>query len=33
VNGTTLHYIRGVAGPALIHGFAEDWYEWDGKIF
>jgi pimeloyl-ACP methyl ester carboxylesterase len=30
VNGTTLHYIRGGAGPALIliHGFAEDWYEW-----
>jgi alpha/beta hydrolase fold len=30
VNGTTLHYIRDGAGPALIliHGFAEDWYEW-----
>ena len=28
VNGTTLHYIRGGAGPALIllHGFPQDWY-------
>jgi pimeloyl-ACP methyl ester carboxylesterase len=28
VNGTTLHYVRGGAGPAiiLIHGFPEDWY-------
>jgi pimeloyl-ACP methyl ester carboxylesterase len=27
VNGTTLHYIRGGAGPALIllHGFPQDW--------
>jgi pimeloyl-ACP methyl ester carboxylesterase len=29
VNGTTLHYVRGGAGPVviLIHGFPEDWYE------
>jgi pimeloyl-ACP methyl ester carboxylesterase len=29
VNGTTLHYIRGGTGPAviLLHGFPEDWYE------
>ena len=29
VNETTLHYVRGGAGPAviLIHGFPEDWYE------
>jgi hypothetical protein len=29
VNGTTLHYIRGGNGPALIllHGFPQDWYE------
>lgn len=29
VNGTTLHYVRGGAGPAviLLHGFPEDWYE------
>ncbi len=29
VNGTTLHYVRGGAGPALIllHGFPQDWYE------
>jgi pimeloyl-ACP methyl ester carboxylesterase len=29
VNGTTLHYVRGGTGPAvvLIHGFPEDWYE------
>ena len=28
VNGTTLHYVRGGAGPAIIllHGFSEDWY-------
>lgn len=30
VNGTTLHYVRGGSGPAiiLIHGFPEDWYEY-----
>jgi pimeloyl-ACP methyl ester carboxylesterase len=30
VNGTTLYYVRGGMGPALvlIHGFPEDWYEW-----
>lgn len=29
VNGTTLHYVRGGTGPAIIllHGFPEDWYE------
>jgi pimeloyl-ACP methyl ester carboxylesterase len=29
VNGTSIHYVRGGAGPALIlvHGFPEDWYE------
>ena len=29
VNGATLHYVRGGAGPAviLLHGFPEDWYE------
>lgn len=29
VNGATLHYVRGGAGPALIllHGFPQDWYE------
>ncbi len=29
VNGTSLHYVRGGTGPAviLIHGFPEDWYE------
>ncbi len=29
VNGTTLHYVLGGAGPAvvLVHGFPEDWYE------
>jgi hypothetical protein len=29
VNGTTLHYVRGGKGPAviLLHGFPEDWYE------
>jgi pimeloyl-ACP methyl ester carboxylesterase len=28
VNGATLHYVRGGAGPAIIllHGFPEDWY-------
>ncbi len=28
VNGTTLHYVRGGAGPEviLLHGFPEDWY-------
>ncbi len=28
VNGTTLHYVRGGNGPAviLLHGFPEDWY-------
>ena len=28
VNGTTLHYVRGGTGPAIIllHGFPEDWY-------
>jgi pimeloyl-ACP methyl ester carboxylesterase len=30
VNGTSLHYVRGGAGPAviLLHGFPEDWYEY-----
>jgi pimeloyl-ACP methyl ester carboxylesterase len=30
VNGTTLHYIRGGKGPAiiLIHGFPQDWFEY-----
>ncbi len=29
VNGTTLHYLRGGTGPAviLLHGFPQDWYE------
>jgi len=29
VNGTTLHYVRGGIGPAviLLHGFPQDWYE------
>ncbi len=29
VNDTTLHYVRGGAGPAviLLHGFPQDWYE------
>jgi pimeloyl-ACP methyl ester carboxylesterase len=29
VNGTTLHYVRGGTGPAviLIHGWPQDWYE------
>lgn len=28
--GTTLHYVRGGRGPAmvLIHGCPQDWYEW-----
>jgi pimeloyl-ACP methyl ester carboxylesterase len=28
VNGTTLHYVRGGVGPAviLLHGFPQDWY-------
>jgi pimeloyl-ACP methyl ester carboxylesterase len=28
-NGTTLHYVRGGTGPAIIllHGFPQDWYE------
>jgi pimeloyl-ACP methyl ester carboxylesterase len=30
VNGTTLHYVRGGHGPALIliHGFPQDWFEY-----
>jgi pimeloyl-ACP methyl ester carboxylesterase len=30
VNGTTLHYVRGGSGPALVllHGFPQDWLEW-----
>lgn len=30
VNATTLHYIRGGAGPTIIllRGFPEDWYEY-----
>ena len=30
VNGTTIHYMRGGKGPAviLIHGFPQDWYEY-----
>src|ERR1700686_534213 len=30
VNGTTLHYVRGGKGPAviLIHGFPQDWSEY-----
>jgi pimeloyl-ACP methyl ester carboxylesterase len=30
VNGTTLYYVRGGTGPAIIllHGFPEDWYEY-----
>jgi len=29
VNGTSLHYVRGGSGPAIIllHGFPQDWYE------
>jgi alpha/beta hydrolase fold len=28
VNGTTLHFVRGGSGPAIIllHGFPQDWY-------
>jgi len=34
VNGTTLHYVRGGTGPAviLLHGFPEDWYEFHQVI-
>lgn len=30
VNGTTLHYVRGGKGPAivLVHGFPQDWFEY-----
>jgi hypothetical protein len=30
VNGTSLHYVRGGTGSAviLVHGFPEDWYEY-----
>ena len=30
VNGTTLHYVRGGSGPAIIllHGYPQDWSEW-----
>jgi pimeloyl-ACP methyl ester carboxylesterase len=30
VNGTTIHYVRGGRGPAmlLLHGFPQDWFEW-----
>ncbi|MDT7747502.1 MAG: hypothetical protein QOD96_1164 [Pseudonocardiales bacterium] len=30
VNGTTIHYVRGGRGPALVllHGFPQDWFEW-----
>jgi pimeloyl-ACP methyl ester carboxylesterase len=30
VNGATLHYVRGGAGPAviLLHGFPQDWFEY-----
>jgi pimeloyl-ACP methyl ester carboxylesterase len=30
VNGTTIHYVRGGNGPAviLIHGYPQDWYEY-----
>jgi hypothetical protein len=29
-NGTTIHYVRGGGGPALVflHGFPQDWFEW-----
>jgi hypothetical protein len=29
VNGASIHYVQGGAGPALIlvHGFPQDWYE------
>src|SRR5947209_8938142 len=31
VNGATLHYVHGGAGPAIIllHGFPEDWYAYN----
>jgi pimeloyl-ACP methyl ester carboxylesterase len=34
VNGTTLHYVRGGTGPAVIlpHGFPQDWYEFHQVI-
>ena len=30
VNGTTIYYVRGGRGPALVllHGFPQDWFEW-----
>src|SRR5688500_2076790 len=30
VNGTTIHFVRGGTGPAviLIHGYPQDWYEY-----
>jgi len=30
VNGTSLYFVRGGSGPAviLLHGFPQDWYEW-----
>jgi pimeloyl-ACP methyl ester carboxylesterase len=30
VNGTTIHFVRGGSGPAvvLLHGFPQDWFEW-----
>jgi len=33
-NGTTLHYVRGGTGPAIIllHGFPEDWYAYPRVI-
>lgn len=29
-NGTSIHYVRGGSGPALVllHGFPQDWFEW-----
>jgi pimeloyl-ACP methyl ester carboxylesterase len=29
-NGTTIHYVRGGSGPALVlvHGFPQDWFAW-----
>jgi pimeloyl-ACP methyl ester carboxylesterase len=34
VNGTTLHYVRGGAGPAviLLHGFPQNWSEFQGVM-
>lgn len=34
VNGTTLYYVRGGSGPSviLLHGFPQDWTEWDRVI-